>query len=72
MTQSTISLLSLERIARKAGAKRISASAIRELRDYIEEEGIDIATKAAQLARHANRKTVKEEDIKFILKRINK
>jgi histone H3/H4 len=53
----------IERIAKKAGASRISDDAKIRLRDVIEEHALDLAAKANALARHANRKTVKKEDI---------
>ena len=57
-----------ERIAKKAGVKRISKDALEELRDTIEEIGLDTAEKAVKISRHAGRRTVKKEDIRFITK----
>ena len=59
-------LAPVERIARKAGIDRISADAIKELAKTTEELGHELALEAAQLARHAKRKTILKEDIKFI------
>lgn len=59
-------LAAIERIARKAGAERISADAVKALRNAIEEIGLDLAKEAAIAARHAKRKTIKAEDIKII------
>ena len=56
----------IERIIRKAGAERVSDEAIKELRDAVEDLGEDIAEEAISLANHANRNTVKEEDIKMV------
>jgi len=61
-----IPLASTERIARKAGAKRISAKAIKELASSVEEIGMEIALEAAQAARHAKRKTILKEDVKLV------
>jgi len=57
-----------ERISKKAGVKRISKDAVEELRDIIEEIGIEMAEKATKISRHAGRRTVKREDIQFITK----
>ena len=57
-----------ERIAKKAGIKRISKDALEELRDTVEEAGIEIAEKSVKISRHAGRRTVKKEDIRFIIK----
>ena len=61
-----IPLASAERIARKAGAKRISAKAIKELASSVEDIGLEIALEAAQAARHAKRKTILREDVKLV------
>jgi histone H3/H4 len=59
-------LASIERIARKAGARRISAKAIKELSKTVEELGLELALEAAQVARHAKRKTILKQDIKLV------
>jgi histone H3/H4 len=59
-------LAPIERIARKAGAKRISASAIKELANCAEDIGLELALEAAQAARHAKRKTILKHDIKLV------
>ena len=63
-----LSILAFERLAKKAGIKRISKDALEEVRDIIMEEGMDIAERAFKLSRHANRKTVMLEDVKFVIK----
>jgi histone H3/H4 len=57
---------SIERIARKAGAKRISSDAVKELEKCVEEIGLELALEAAQAARHAKRKTILKHDIKLV------
>ena len=57
-----------ERISKKAGVKRISKDALEELRDIIEEMGMEMAEKAVKISRHAGRRTVKREDIHFVHK----
>ena len=64
-----LSLLSIERIAKKNGIKRISKEALEEARDAIEEIGFDIAEKAVKVSRFAGKKTVMEEDVKFVTER---
>ena len=54
--------------ARKAGIKRISKDALEELRDCIDELGVDIAEKAVKISRHAGRRTVKLKDVRFVTK----
>lgn len=61
-----IPLASIEKIARKAGVERISAQAIKELTKIVEELGYELSLETAQVARHAKRKTILREDIKFI------
>jgi histone H3/H4 len=61
-----IPMASAERIARKAGAKRISSKAIKELARCVEEIGLEIALEAAQAAKHAKRKTILKEDIRLV------
>ena len=61
-------LLPFERIARKAGVKRISKDAIEELRDASLEYALELAEKAVKVSQHAGKRTVQEEDVKFVLK----
>jgi histone H3/H4 len=56
----------LERIFRKAGAERVSASAVDELREVIMEFADALSTEAVAAAKHAGRVTVKKEDIKLV------
>lgn len=60
-----LSLLSFERIARKAGVKRISKNALEELREIIDEEATELAAKAVQISKHAERNTVMDKDVKL-------
>ncbi|MBI4894462.1 MAG: NFYB/HAP3 family transcription factor subunit [Candidatus Aenigmarchaeota archaeon] len=55
----------LEKVARKAGAERVSASALREMRVALLEMSDKVATEAVAACRHAKRVTVKREDIKM-------
>ena len=67
MTQ--LPLKALERILKKAGAKRISIKATKEYARMLEEYAGGIAEQAALLAQHANRNTVLEQDIMLAKKR---
>lgn len=62
-------LLPFERIAKKAGIKRISKDAVEELHDIVEEYGLEIAERAVKISRHANRRTVMVDDIRFVVKK---
>lgn len=60
-----ISLSSMEKILREAGAERISPSACIALRDILEDIAREISKKAIKIAKHAKRKTVRGEDIRL-------
>ncbi len=59
-------LAAIERIVRKAGVTRISAKAIKEIEETIEELGVDLSREAAVMAEHAGRRTIKREDIRLV------
>ena len=61
-------LLPLEKISKKAGAERISQSAVKELRDTLLEISEEIAGGAVAACRHAKRVTVKKEDIRMAIR----
>ena len=63
-------LAPVERIIRKAGADRVSEYASVELAKTLEDYGIEVSREAIMLAKHANRTTVKEEDIRLAVARI--
>lgn len=56
-------LLPLEKIARKAGAERVSTSALRVLKEALLEISEKISRDSVKMAEHANRVTVKREDV---------
>ncbi len=63
----SISLLACEKIAKKAGIKRISKDALEELKEILEEYAMEIAITAQKIASHAERNTIKEKDIELAL-----
>jgi histone H3/H4 len=58
-------LAPLEKIAREAGAERISSSALHELRLALLEISSKIAAEAVAACNHAKRVTIKQEDIRL-------
>ncbi len=65
---STIPKASVARILMNAGAKRVSADGVDAFTDVLTDIAIKISTKAAQIAKHAGRKTVHEGDIRLAAK----
>jgi histone H3/H4 len=55
----------VERILRNAGAERVSKEAVEELKKSLEEVGEDISADAVNMADHADRNTVKKEDVEL-------
>ena len=55
------------RLAKNAGAERISADAVDVLTDAVDAYATTIAKKATVYARHAGRKTVLASDVKLAL-----
>jgi histone H3/H4 len=56
-------LLPLEKIARNAGAERISMPSLRILKETLLEISEKISRDAVKMAEHANRVTIKREDV---------
>lgn len=63
-------LYPFERIAKKAGARRVSKEAAEELRDIVEEYGLEMAEKAVKITKHANRRTVMKQDVLFVARKL--
>ena len=55
----------LEKVARKAGAERISSSALDEMKVALLEMSDKIAVEAVAACHHAKRVTIKREDIQM-------
>ena len=69
MAKRDLQLAPMHRIIKNAGAERVSDDAAKELRIVLEDVGLKIAQDALDFTKHANRKTVKAEDIKIAAKK---
>ncbi|MEM1688141.1 MAG: NFYB/HAP3 family transcription factor subunit [Nanopusillaceae archaeon] len=56
----------------KAGVDRVSDRAVKYLKQALEDVALEIAQRAAALAKHGKRTTVKSEDIKIAVKGVVK
>ena len=65
---STIPKASVARILVKAGAKRVSSDGAEAFAEVLTNIALKISTKAAQISRHAGRKTVHDGDVKLAAK----
>ncbi|WP_347985127.1 histone family protein [Methanonatronarchaeum sp. AMET-Sl] len=63
-------LAPVDRIIRNGGAERVSEEAREALAEVLEKHGVEVSKEAVKLAEHANRKTVKAEDIKLASDRL--
>ena len=61
-------LLPLEKLSRKAGAERVSVSALNELKLTLIEMTNKISIDAVAAAHHAKRVTIKREDISMAVR----
>ena len=53
----------VKRILSESGVSRVSDEAVEALIDILEEYGEEVSRKSIKLAKHANRKTIKANDI---------
>ncbi len=53
----------MEKILKKYGAERVSEDAKVTLKELLEEHAKEISKKAIELAKHANRDTIRREDV---------
>jgi histone H3/H4 len=58
----------LEKVARKAGAERVSAGALQEMKAALLEASDKIAAEAVAACHHAKRVTIKREDIQMAVR----
>jgi len=70
MNEPNISVTAMHRICLKAGAKRVSDAASKELAETLEKIGLKIAKDALDYTIHSGRKTIKAEDIEIAAKKI--
>jgi histone H3/H4 len=72
LTKNDLRLAAMHRIIKKAGAERVSDSALKELRSALEAIGLKIAKEALDFTQHARRKTVRMEDIQIAVRKVLK
>ena len=65
---STIPKASVGRIMMKAGAKRVSAESMDALAEALTDIALKISRRAAEISKHAGRKTIHESDIRLASK----
>ena len=65
---STIPKASVARILVRAGAKRVSADGVDAFTEVLTDIAVKISTKAAEISKHAGRKTVHEGDVRLAVK----
>jgi histone H3/H4 len=68
LSNRVIPIAPIGRLIRKTNAERVSESAAKELGTILEELGMGIALRAADLAKHAKRTTLKGADIRLAYK----
>lgn len=68
--RSLIPAAPMSDILKQAGAERVSDSAARVMAEVLMEKAIELAKDAVRFAHHANRKTIKKEDIELARKGI--
>jgi len=69
-TKKELPLAPLERILKKAGAKRVSKEALKEFSSVLSDYVYDISAEAATLAKHAGRTTIIDKDIKMVRRKM--
>ncbi len=70
-TKKILPLAPLERLLRKAGAKRVSKSALVEFSHVIADYAHNLSAETAVLAKHAGRKTIIGADVRLAKKKIS-
>jgi len=63
-------LAPLERILRKAGAKRVSKQALREFSFVLTDYASKLSSESTVLAKHAGRKTIIDSDVRMAKKKL--
>ena len=65
---STIPKASVARMLMKAGAKRVSSESVDALTEVLTGIALRISSRAAEISKHAGRKTVHDTDVKLAVK----
>ncbi|MFW9992576.1 MAG: histone family protein [Candidatus Odinarchaeota archaeon] len=60
-----IAVAGVDRILRKAGAKRVNIKASEKLRSILEELAMEIGEEAVNLSHHAGRQTLRADDVRM-------
>ena len=68
--EQDLPVAAMHRIIKKAGAKRVSESAAKELAKVLEGLGVKIGREALELSLYASRKTVRGNDIRIAAKKV--
>lgn len=69
---SEIGIHTMRKFFKMLGAKRVSDDAAYELAKYVEKEIGIVVKKAEEIARHARRVTITEEDVRLACKLLKK
>ena len=69
--KKVLPLAPLERLLRKAGAKRVSKSALVEFSHVIIDYASNLSAEASALAKHAGRKTIIGSDVRLAKKKMS-
>jgi len=70
MPPEELSTAAVRRLIEMAGADRVGDDAVEELGKVLEDYAMKVGKEAAELARHAGRKTVKAQDVQLAVKRV--
>ncbi len=71
MAKKFIPLNAIVKLMDSCDVKRSSLKAKLELKRYLEEQMFDIAESSIKLAKHANRKTVLDSDVRLVLSHLS-
>lgn len=70
MDSPDLALSAMYRILKKSGAHRVSDESAAELRSVVEALASRLAVMAVKASEHANRRTVRADDVKFAYRTI--
>jgi histone H3/H4 len=70
MSTSELSIASMHRLCKKAGAKRVSEKATKELAAKLENAALKIAKDALFFSKCSGRKTLRAEDIRISVNKL--